>query len=210
MGSSRKECSVVDLQKGGEGGDGSPCGTRFDIFTCRVVGGSIDLAVKKFTIKDVNHGAPLTSVVDVVDHLGVVGRKSIKSQVSEHALEVSHHGSSPLPRRTIGVRRPEAARGRDTWTRLWRRYSGSSVVVAVVVVIVVTIATVVPVASVSRVVGVAIRAASGVSTGGSKGTRHRLSDGERRGGAAGTSRSKLMARGLTIRARPCGALANHL
>jgi hypothetical protein len=62
-----------------EDGDGSPCGIHFIIFTCKVADGSTDLAVKKFTIEDVNHGVPLTSAISAVDRLGVVGRKSAES-----------------------------------------------------------------------------------------------------------------------------------
>jgi hypothetical protein len=94
-----QERSVLQLifKKVAEGGDCSQCGIHFGISTCRAAGGFADLVVKKFTVKDVNCGAPLTSVVSVVYHLGLVRRKSVESQVSEHALEANHHGSSLLP-----------------------------------------------------------------------------------------------------------------
>jgi hypothetical protein len=68
------ERSVLQLnfKKVVVGGDGSPCGIRFGFFMGRVARGSTDLAVKKFAIEDVNRGAPFTSAVSVVDHLGVV------------------------------------------------------------------------------------------------------------------------------------------
>jgi hypothetical protein len=97
------------FKKVAEGGDGSSYDIRFDISTCRAAGGSVDLAVKKFAIEDVNHGASITSAVSAVDHLGVVGRKSVEAQASEHALEVSHHGSSQLPKWMMGVCWPEGA-----------------------------------------------------------------------------------------------------
>jgi anti-sigma-K factor RskA len=109
------------------------------------------------------------------------------------------------------VCRPEGARGRGTWTRLWRRSSGSfrSSIAVVAAIITITVAIVVSITSVSRV-GVAIRAIVRVSSRGSRGTRHPQSDGERRGATVGTSKSKRMVQGLTTRAHPCGALANHL